>query len=387
VAWAVEVAFDLAQRCTELIPYLGEPESAVRALRPITEALTISMLLAVDADDSGTGGLFPEAEQDTASLIGRRVPLERIFSAERRGHAQLAEHFLQACRSLVPGPDQAAEMERVSRILFDAHNLFAERTTEFFLVEERRWLVSAAARRDEIVREVLAHKDIDTGGASQELGYDLRSCYHLALIVQDETATPSDSLRLPRTATALLRQIGADAQIVMPVNRTEVWAWGAFRESPQDHALADPDHPALLVAVGRARRGIDGFRASHHDAHATAQLTALLPHHNSRGRLLHYDDVRLTTLLAADRDRAVGFMRDELGALYHTGQATRDLRETLRTYLECNCSPQDASRRLHVAKNTVVYRVKRAEELLGRNAKTHQFELWAALHLAAIIEP
>jgi DNA-binding PucR family transcriptional regulator len=62
------------------------------------------------------------------------------------------------------------------------------------------------------------------------------------------------------------------------------------------------------------------------------------------------------------------------------------LRETVRVYLECNCSPRNAAARLNVVKNTVVYRVQRAEELLGRSVKEQQGILWTALHLAHILD-
>ncbi|MEU1275660.1 helix-turn-helix domain-containing protein [Streptomyces sp. NPDC005799] len=387
VAWAVEVGLDLARRCTDLIPYLGGGEQAVRAMRPTTESLAISMLLALDAGEHPAADLIPGADRDILALIHRRVPIERVWSAQREGHAQLAEHYLSACRHLVPESEQAGQMESVSRILFEVANSFAERSSEVFLVEERRWLARAAAARDDLVRAVLARKDVDAAAASRELGYDLTDSYHVGLILRQDDSEVVDTVWLPRATSSLLRSAGAVAQIVMPADHGEVWAWAAFRKRPDTRPFPAVDLPHALVAVGRVRRGIEGFRSTHDEARAAARLVGLDSTRDSGGRMVYYDDVSLMTLLSVDGDRAVSFMRDELGALYQQGEALRVLRETVRAYLECNCSPQHASRRLTVAKNTVVYRVSRAEELLGREVKSRQLELWAALSLAEIIEP
>ena len=57
------------------------------------------------------------------------------------------------------------------------------------------------------------------------------------------------------------------------------------------------------------------------------------------------------------------------------------LRETLRVFLEENGSFQNAAARLGVHKNTVAYRIHRAEELLGHGVKERQLELETALRL------
>jgi DNA-binding PucR family transcriptional regulator len=59
-----------------------------------------------------------------------------------------------------------------------------------------------------------------------------------------------------------------------------------------------------------------------------------------------------------------------------------DLRATLLAYLEEQNSPHAAAQRLHVSRNTVSYRVKRAEELLGLEWRQRRYELQTALLLA-----
>jgi hypothetical protein len=101
----------------------------------------------------------------------------------------------------------------------------------------------------------------------------------------------------------------------------------------------------------------------------------------STGWATSYGDVELPALLTADLGAARTFVRRELGPLANPGAPMSDLRATL-TYLEEQNSPHSAAQRLHVSRNTVSYRVKRAEELLGQEWRQRRYELQAALLLA-----
>ncbi len=70
-------------------------------------------------------------------------------------------------------------------------------------------------------------------------------------------------------------------------------------------------------------------------------------------------------LATADDEQARWYAEDVLGKLLADDERTKELRETLRVYLACERSPQTAAERLHIGRNTVTYRVHRAEDLLG----------------------
>lgn len=61
---------------------------------------------------------------------------------------------------------------------------------------------------------------------------------------------------------------------------------------------------------------------------------------------------------------------------------TRELRLTLSAYLESGQSLLRAAERRNVHRNTVVYRLKRVEELLDRPLKQNDVEVRCALLLA-----
>ena len=100
--------------------------------------------------------------------------------------------------------------------------------------------------------------------------------------------------------------------------------------------------------------------------------------------LTHFGDVELAVLLAQEPELAQNFVRRELGPVATDTPAAAELRETVACYLANDRSLARAAEQLHVARNTVAYRVKKFEKLAGRDLKDRRLELEAALRLAAV---
>lgn len=64
-------------------------------------------------------------------------------------------------------------------------------------------------------------------------------------------------------------------------------------------------------------------------------------------------------------------------------EPTRRLRETVRVFLDVRGSFTEAATRLHVHKNTVHYRVRRAEEILGHTLTEKRLDIEVALLVCA----
>jgi DNA-binding PucR family transcriptional regulator len=76
-----------------------------------------------------------------------------------------------------------------------------------------------------------------------------------------------------------------------------------------------------------------------------------------------------------------------LGPLAAATEAAQRLRETLLAFLRAGGRSMRAAKELYVHQNTVTYRVKRAEELLGRGVNEEPLELMCALVLADTLGP
>jgi DNA-binding PucR family transcriptional regulator len=101
----------------------------------------------------------------------------------------------------------------------------------------------------------------------------------------------------------------------------------------------------------------------------------------ARTQTTTYHDTAVVAMLTDDLDTARHFVRRELGPLAAGTLTAADLRATLLSYLEEESSPFAAARHLHVSRNTVGYRVKRASELLGYDIATRRYPLHTALLL------
>ncbi|HVW40628.1 MAG TPA: helix-turn-helix domain-containing protein [Amycolatopsis sp.] len=382
VDWAVQTGHRMALRAIRLEPQFGWSDGAVRTLRLGTEAAAIWTLVGIDAGALRKPEIPAETQPMVREYVHRRISLERIWASIRLGHSWFGEYYMSACRELVPREEQPEQLELVSRVLFEFVNSFSAGVGEAYHEEEERWVTSAAAARDETVQAILAGEEIDPLAASHQLRYDLAHQHHIGLIFCQEGTDAADTTALHRLAGTVLTALGATSTLIMPVGRTELWAWGAAPKpfSDWESAAADVDLNGVRAVAGTPGRGVDGFRRTHAEAQEAARVV-LLTGPAAEG-VISYPSVSLLALLTADPGLARAFLHTELDRLATDDPATATLRTTLLAFLEHRRSPQSTASALFVAKNTVVYRVKRAEELLGRSIDVRQPELWTALLLA-----
>jgi DNA-binding PucR family transcriptional regulator len=140
----------------------------------------------------------------------------------------------------------------------------------------------------------------------------------------------------------------------------------------------------VRAAIGSCRNGLAGMADSHDEARVArrvAELRAVRP-----GTVVGYRAADLTALLTADPFEAVRFAETELGDLLASTDSAALLRATVRVYLEENLSHVRAARRLGIHQNTVVYRVKRTEALLGHPIQQRRLRLEVALQLSEMID-
>jgi DNA-binding PucR family transcriptional regulator len=135
--------------------------------------------------------------------------------------------------------------------------------------------------------------------------------------------------------------------------------------------------PATHAACGRVLSGHDGFRSAHRQAEAAARFMTA----RNRGRVSNFADVALASLLEQNREAADEFIRDELGPLAEDTEDMRTLRRTVARYLAEHRSPRRAAAGLYVNRNTIIYRIRKAEKLLGRPVEERRLELETALLL------
>lgn len=386
VGWAIELSRAVVTQILAEVPDLGGSPGAVLMLRRGNEVTTLRALTTLF-----TGASAPSDGEATLDgvreFVRRAIPLERVLHGLRVGHAGTTEAFLRGCAELVDPGDAVDELTAVSRELFRYVDDLSDAMIRAYLTEHEIWSTSAAAVRADVVRSLLADATaVDVEDASRTLGYDLRRT-HEAVVVWAEAASSLAALRA--AAVEVLRARGATATLVVPVASDRLWAWGAVPAESARHP--DPweqigdslGRRHLHAAVGTPAPGVVGFRRTHVEAERALQLERV---RRAAGRAprhaVPYGDVGPVALLATDLEAAGELVRRELGGLAERTPAMEALRNTLLHYLDAERSLVEVARRLHVARGTVTYRVRRAREVLGHDLDARRFALAAALRLA-----
>ncbi|MEU8632570.1 helix-turn-helix domain-containing protein [Amycolatopsis sp. NPDC048633] len=375
VGWAVERSETLFERVGWTAPF-GD----YRMARSVPEAIVLSAVLCLCTGRPVTETLLSEATNAIRHAVPRGLSVEQIMQGLQRTVNNLtAELFAFADRTLPSNRITPAGRQAVSDLLAWLDSL-TEILVENFSAERQRWLESAAYVRRDLVESVL-DGTIDREPSLERLGYDL-SQQHVALILWASDGSEQDPQLLERSAVQLLDQAGCTARLLVFVGPAKLWAWGSRARQAPRRPQAAPDVTDFRVAAGLPAGGIAGFRESHRQAALAERMSRLLPRER---RLFDFADLDLPLLMSDDLSRARDFVLRHLGPLSSPDDASAELRSTVQAYLEHARGVGAAAEQLHVAKNTVLYRVRKAEQLLDRSLKEDHLRLQVALHLAETI--
>lgn len=258
---------------------------------------------------------------------------------------------------------------------------------ELYDRERSRWLRSAAASQAETIQTLLDGRQRDVGQASARLRYALDR-QHLAAVAWLDNAEDGDPLaHLEAAIDQVAAAAGADTVLVQPVGLLAASAWlgriAPFEAALDDVRIDQESAPGVHVALGEPAAGLSGFRSSHAEAGHARRVATLAG--RRAGTVTRFERVALAAMATADVDQARAFVSRELGALADDEDVARRLAATLRAYLDENASRSRAAKRLGIHENTVSYRVRQAQELLGRSVEDRTLELRVALALLPVL--
>jgi DNA-binding PucR family transcriptional regulator len=122
---------------------------------------------------------------------------------------------------------------------------------------------------------------------------------------------------------------------------------------------------------------VSGFRRTHQEA-ASAQAVALAA--GASGPLVtSFSDVAPLALMSGSIELLHAWVTETLGALAGDDANHARLRATLSVFLQKNGSYKATAERVTLHKNTVQYRVRKAEESLGRPVGADRLNVELAL--------
>ncbi|WP_176440040.1 PucR family transcriptional regulator [Haloechinothrix alba] len=330
----------------------------------------------------------PSAALEYARRLAQRgLPVNALVRCYRLGQ----DSFLQwALDELRRHSDDAIAVSNAAVNIVSDTSAYIDRASERVVAvyeEERdRWLLSRNASRTARVNDLLDGRSVDIGAAESTLGYRLWQ-YHVGLVVWlDESHTEDGELSyLERSVIDLARRLGcAGRPLFVPCDELSAWAWLPMgRESRLDTAdlvtvVSNWDHP-VKIAAGAPISGVGGFGRSHRQAKQVQNVALLgqLP-----GPLaMTFAEVGLVALMCTNLEATRGWIMDTLGPLAIDGPSKARLRETVHVFLSESGSYTAAAERLSLHRNSVVYRLNRAAEELGRPLREGRLQLELALDI------
>lgn len=323
----------------------------------------------------------PEAIAWSHDLVHRGVQLPALLRAYRLGHGFAERRFEATAAELEIEPEiRWRVLALASRYFFAYIDVICTALVEDYEQERARWIRGAAAARAELVTAILERAPVEPRAAAEKLRYEV-SRRHLAMIVwADPRDVAEHEGSLEGEAANLAAALGGGPLLTVPIGERVVWAWTSGGHIDDASGAQHRMGAGVRAAIGTCADGLAGMADSHLEARAARRVAELRAVRT--GAVVSYRTAGLTALLTADPTEAVRFAEAELGELAAATDSAARLRATVQTYLEENLSPARAARRLGVHQNTIVYRVKRAEEILGRAVEERRLQLEVALRLA-----
>ncbi|WP_039801617.1 PucR family transcriptional regulator [Nocardia araoensis] len=364
----------------EVIPEFRHDDEVRRLMIASTAsnltAILDMLILSISRDDITVP---PAAAEYARRFAQHGMSLEALLRAYRLGEHMFMQRTIAVLRHAQTPADLAlATTSRVAVLVNSYIDQVIEGVIDIYESERRRWDARSDSTRAAQIRAVLDTENLDVASAEEMLSASLRG-WHMAAVVWVREPVAA-SIELLRAGTSMLAAATGKHPLTVLVDEQNCWAWISSVGKPSlDADRLERDlrrRPGIRVAIGDPGAGLAGFRQTFRDAQRARSLALLA---DPDRPLTMHSRVALSSLLIDHLPDAKAWVHRVLGDLMRDDETTARLRETVQTYLEARGSLTDAAARMHVHKNTVHYRIRRAEEVLGHPLTVNRLETEVAL--------
>ncbi|MFJ8503615.1 PucR family transcriptional regulator [Streptomyces avermitilis] len=381
-----EVGRDVAEYVIAEIPELKGDVTVIKILQA-SVAENVATLLHVFENDIPLDRIEgPAAALEYARRLAQRgISLSAMVRAYRIGHWRFLQWCLDELKRQDADEDLAtATNRRMLQVSFGYIDRVTEHVIVVYQLERDHWLLSQTAARAARVRDILTEKNVDLNWAEPALGYRLRQ-HHLGLVAWLPTLTGGGEglALLDRITNEIARKLGCPARPLF-VPRDAILSWGwlplGSRSDVSWKQLSDVverSDPSVHVCVGSVGYGIEGFRSTHRQAVRTQELAAAA---DPAPQFTDFSTVAPIALMATNIDDMRAWVWGILGPLAVDDENSARLRETAQIFLDTGCSYTATASAQILHKNTVQYRIRKAEEIMGRPVQKGHTDLEVALH-------
>jgi DNA-binding PucR family transcriptional regulator len=377
---AAEVSQDVCKLILREIPQLDDDKPVVALLASSVDSNVGTCLQILQHRIDLTTVSAPVSALEYARRLAQRgTPLTALLRAYRLGHTCFSDWLLKELAEHTDDPETiTATVQSTARQVAGYIDQVSEEMVTAYTRERENWLRKRSAARAGRIRDLLSGQRIEVSSTEATLGYRLRQ-HHLGVVcwTSNEAIAVDNITRLDRAISHIAAQTAAGADpVFLPRDESSAWAWLPLGIRDRfDPAACDADADAgIHVAFGDVVKGIAGFRLTHRQALA-AQAVALAG--GSPPRVVSYAEVAPVAMMLGSPDLLAAWVRSTLGQLATDDEHHARLRETLLVFLDTGGSYKATAERLTLHKNSVQYRIHKAEESLGRPVgdRRHDVEL------------
>ncbi|SNR49840.1 PucR C-terminal helix-turn-helix domain-containing protein [Haloechinothrix alba] len=336
----------------------------------------------------------PSAAVEYAKRLAQHgVAVDALIRAYRLGQ----DTFLRRAFELLPFGDEeliAAVSQRLVALTFAYVDRVSQQVVAVYEEERERWLQNRDAVRAAHIRRLLGEDGIDIAATEKTLGYRLTGRNHAGVVLwfTEDKGLDSPVAVLETAVRQLAERIGCIARpLFVPCDATSGWAWlpvsGDVTEVNGEivRSVTEDGDASLRAAVGRPAAGLDGFRATHRQA-VQAQSVSLIAGREAR-TVVSFDETGPIALMCTDIAATRSWLIDTLGALAIDDAPHARMRETLRVFLSEGGSYAAAAGRLNLHKNSIQYRIRKAEDELGHPVREKRLHVELALNVCHWLGP
>jgi len=354
----------------EVIIDLLSHTKAATDLPPLPEAIRYAVELARDGVQS--------APLRRAYHVGSDHLLARIFDQVQEIDCEPHEK-LQLYHHLAGWMFQY--VDEITRTVMAAHE------------EEVRSSHNRAARSiNTSVNRVLGNEPVDPAEFEAVTGYRLGQVHLGCRVWVDDFGTVPDQAHLLTTVVeqlAALLEVPQPPLMMMTDRATaEVWFGRQQRLEPVDPVVVAPiasTRPGARIAFGSPTHGVEGFRVTRAQAERAATVARVATAGHSRVVSYSDDGIPVIARLAEDVPTTRRWVHEVLGELAADTEEAARQRDTVRVFLETAENYTETASRLLLHRNSVKYRLTKAERSLGRPLGLKRLDTQLALATAHVL--